>query len=165
MSTLSARLHIKAAADLLPAAPHTKPVGHSIENAAGGQGWRNGQASGQVDRVLLANGSLSSGGTTAYDLLAAGSLTDVLGQAIDADELKGIVIKCLTGNIEVTGDATNPIGFFKAGSDGINIPTGATFAMDFGDAGLDVTTDSKFSVTESTSAAAATYQIWLVVAQ
>lgn len=165
MSTLSARLHILASADLTPAAPQSKPIGHKIENANGGQGWRNGTGSGQVDRVYHISGSLSSGATDAYDLLAAGSLTDILNQAIDADELKGLVLKCVTGAIEMTANATNGIGLFKAASDGINLSAGDTVAFSLGAAGLDVTTDSKFNITEATSGAAATYELWLIVAQ
>jgi hypothetical protein len=165
MSTLSARLHIEARADLTPAAPYAQSVGHTLENETGGAGWRNGTGSGQVDRVYMVSGSLSSGATDAYNLLAAGALTDVLGQAIDADELKGIVLKCDTGSIEMTAAASNGIGLFKAASDGINIPTGATVAWSLGAGGLDVTTDASFNVTEATSGAAATYTLWLIVAQ
>ena len=165
MSTVSARLHIVGRADLQPAAPFSQSIGHKLENATGGEGWRNGTASGQVDRVYMVSGSLSSGATDAYNLLAAGSLTDALGQAIDADELKALILRCDTGTIEMSGDATNPIGIFKAGSDGINLTTGATVGFSYGAAGLDVTTDSKFNVTEATSGAAATYTLWLIVAQ
>jgi len=165
MSTVSARFHIVGRADLQPASPFSQSIGHTLENVTGGEGWRNGTASGQVDRVYMVEGSLSSGATDAYDLLAAGSLTDALGQAIDADELKALILRCDTGMIEMTANATNGIGIFKAASDGINLTTGATVGFSYGAAGLDVTTDSKFNVTEATSGAAATYTLWLIVAQ
>ena len=83
MSTLSARLHILALADLEPSTPHTQTIGHTVDNAPGGRGWRQGTGSGQVDRVYLEANTLSSGASKVYDLTAAGGLTDVLGQAID----------------------------------------------------------------------------------
>jgi hypothetical protein len=165
MSTVSARFHIVGRADLQPASPFSQSIGHTLENVTGGEGWRNGTASGQVDRVYMVSGSLGSGATDAYDLLAAGSLTDALGQAIDADELKALILRCDTGAIEMTANATNGIGLFKAASDGINLGAGNTAGFSFGAAGLDVTTDSKFNITEATSGAAATYTLWLIVAQ
>lgn len=165
MSTLSARLMVKATADLQPDAPYSQAIGHVLENATGGRGWKQGTGSGQVDRVYQVSGSLSSGATDSYDLLAAGGLTDVLNQAIDADELKALVLKCETGTIEMTGDPTNPIGIFKAGGDGINLAAGSSVAFDMGAAGMDVTTDSKFDITEATSAGPATYSLWLICAQ
>jgi hypothetical protein len=161
MSTLAARLVINALADLQPAAPFAQDIGHRVEYA---NGWKQGTASGQVDRVYMVSGSLSASATDSYDLLAAGSLTDVLGQAIDADELKGFVLRCDTGTIECTGEATNPIGIFKAGGDGFNLSTGAIAAFSYGAAGIDVTTDSKFDITEAVGSTA-TYTLWLIVAQ
>lgn len=167
MSTLTARLEIKAAADLTPAAPHSQPVGHTLENATGGRGWRNGTGSGQVDRVWLQNGTLAAGATDSYDLLAAGSLTDVLGQAIDADELKGLVIRCATGQITLEAPGANGLGLFKAAGDGVTLSAGHTLAVDFGGAGLDVTTGSRFDVDDSggVGSTGSTYSLWLTVAQ
>lgn len=162
MSTLSARIVINALADLQPASPFSQSLGHTVEHASG---WKNGIASGQVDRVYMVSGSVGSGASDTYDILAAGSLTDALGQAIDADELKGFVLRCDTGTIECTAAATNPLPIFKAASDGFNLTAGSVAAFSYGAAGIDVTTDSKFAVTEATSAAAATYTLWLIVAQ
>jgi|DEB0MinimDraft_10_1074344.scaffolds.fasta_scaffold01141_9 hypothetical protein len=164
MSTVAARLHINAAADLTPATPHSKPIGHNLENATGGQGWRNGTASGQVDRVLRENYTLGASATDSFNLLAAGSLTDMIGQAIDADELKGLVIKCTSGEVTLEAPASNGLGFFKAAQDGIVLASGQTLALDLGAAGLDVTTNASFDVTDS-GGAGSNYELWLVLAQ
>jgi len=164
MSTANARLHIDARGDLTPASPHGNPIAHNLENATGGRGWRNGTGSGQIDRILLGSFTLGAAATDNYNLLAAGSLTDVLGQAIDADELKGFVVKCTSGEITLEAPASNGLAFFKAASDGVVLSNGHTLGVDFGAGGLDVTTDSKFDVTDS-GGAGSTYTLWAIVAQ
>lgn len=165
MSTLSARLVVKASADLQPDAPYSLAIGHVLENATGGRGWKQGTGSGQVDRVYQVNGSLSSAATDSYNLLAAGSLTDVLGQAIDADELKALVLKCETGDIALGAPASNFLGIFNAANDAILLTAGQSVAFDLGATGIDVTTNASFDVAETSGAAAATYSLWLIVAQ
>jgi hypothetical protein len=113
MTTLSARLQITAQADLTPDAPHSQTIGHALENAPSGRGWRQGTGSGEVDRVYLETNTLSSGTFKLYDLALAGGLEDVLGQTIDADELKGLCIKCTAGQVTLDGHATNSINFFE----------------------------------------------------
>lgn len=164
MSTLSARLQIAALADLEPAAPYSQTIGHTLENAPGGRGWRQGNGSGEVDRVYLETNTLSSGGSKVYDLSAAGGLTDVLGQAIDADELKGLVIRCTDGQIAVDGGGGNHIDFFEQNTHGVVLSSGHTMGVDFGAGGLDVTTHDLFRVEEK-AGASATYTLWLIVAQ
>ena len=73
MTTLSARLHIEARGDLQADAPHSQTVGHTLENATGGRGWRNGTGSGEVDRIFLESNSFTSGQNKTYNLLAAGT--------------------------------------------------------------------------------------------
>lgn len=164
MSTLSARLHLKANADLQPDAPFSQTVGHTLENETGGRGWRNGQASGQVDRVYLEENTFSSGGSKTYNLLAAGSLTDVLGQAIDADELKGFMVKCTDGEIAIDGGGAGGLDLFEDNNHGVVIQSGMSVAFDLGKGGLDVTTNDQFKIAENASAAAS-YTVWLIVAQ
>ena len=164
MTTLSARLHIEARGDLQADAPHSQTVGHTLENATGGRGWRNGTGSGEVDRIFLESNTFSSGQNKTYNLLAAGALTDVFGQAIDADELKGLMVKCTSGEIAVDGGGAGGLDLFEHNQHGIALASGMSFAVDLGAAGLDVTTNSSFRVAENASAAAS-YTVWLIVAQ
>lgn len=164
-SSSSALLRLRMVIEAIPdSATADGALEKVIENATNGRRWSQGTASGQVDRVYYVEGSLASGASDSYDLLAAGSLTDILGQAIDADELKGLIVIPVTGAIRVNATASNAIGLFDHASDLINVPGGG-LAFDWGAAGLDVTTNSKFEITESTSAATATYKLAVIVAQ
>lgn len=163
-TSVAAHLRILGLADITASSPYTLPVQAKLENATGGERWTNGIASGNVDRVYQVAGTLGAGGTDNYDLLAAGSLTDVFGQAIDADELKGIVVKCVTGEITLEAPVANGLGFFKAASDGVVLSAGQTIGVSFGAGGLDVTTNSKFDIDDS-GGAGSTYSLWLIVAQ
>lgn len=164
MTTLSARLRIEARADLEPDAPHSQTIGHELQNAPGGRGWREGIGQGQVDRVYLEQNTLSSSASKVYDLSAAGALEDVFGQAIDADELKGLCVKCTAGQITFDGWASGSIPFFEDNNHGVVLSAGQTLGVDFGADGLDVTTDSNFRVTE-TGSTSSTYLLWFIVAQ
>ena len=164
MSTLSARLRIEGQADLEPDSPHSQTIGHELENAPGGRGWRQGIDRGEVDRVYLEAHTLSSGTSKVYDLKAAGALKDVLGQTIDADELKGLVIRCAVGQVTVDGSASGTIPFFETNNHGIVLSAGQTMGVDFGSGGLDVTTASNLRVTE-TGSTASSYTLWFIVAQ
>ena len=164
MSTLSARLQITALADLAPDAPHSQTIGHTVENAPGGRGWRQGTGSGEVDRVYLETNTLESGAAKVYDLGLSGGLKDVLGQTIDADELKGLAITCTAGGVAFDGWASNSIDFFEDNNHGVILSAGQSLAVDFGPDGLDVTTDSNFRITENASTSS-TYTLWLIVAQ
>jgi len=126
--------------------------------------WTQGIASGNVDRRYLVDGTLAGSATDSYNLLAAGSLTDDYGQAIDADELKGLVLKCVTGQITFLAPGANQLGCFNAAADGIILAAGQTMALDFGAGGLDVTVNSLFDVDDS-GGAGSTYELWLIVAQ
>ena len=164
MTTLSARLQITAHADLTPDAPHSQTIGHAVENATGGRGWRQGTGSGEVDRVYLETNTLPADGAKSYNLANGGGLLDVLGQSIDADELKGWVIKCTDGEIAIHGHASASLPFFEDQNHGVKLWAGQTLAVDFGAAGLDVTTGKHFEISERASAPA-TYTLWLIVAQ
>jgi hypothetical protein len=164
MSTLSARLQIAGLADLEPVAPHSQTIGHTLENAPGGRGWRQGTGSGEVDRVYLETNTLSSGSSKVYDLSGVGGLQDVLGQDIDADELKGLVIQCTAGQVTFDGHATGSLDFFEDNNHGVVLSAGQTMGVDFGAGGLDVTTHSNCRVTE-TGSTSSTYNLWLIVAQ
>ena len=98
-------------------------------------------------------------------LLAAGSLEDIIGQAIDADEAKALVVLCTDGEIKVTGAAANGLGCFTAASEGNALSEGQFVAIGLGKAGLDVTVNSKFDITETSGTATAAYTLGLIVAQ
>ncbi|MCP4733037.1 MAG: hypothetical protein GY873_02485 [Bosea sp.] len=164
-TSASALLQILAQGEVVPTSPFTGgPAMHKLENTTGGSRWAQGTASGQIDRVYMVSGDMIADATDSYDVKAAGSLTDVYGQAIDLDELKGLVLKCLTGTIVFLSPGANNLGCFLAAADGIQLTAGQTLAIDFGAAGLDVTTDSKFDIDEPTSAVA-TYTLLLWGAQ
>ena len=164
-TSLSAMLHIEAKATLTATTPHTGDVREDLENASGGTRWTQGTASGQVGKVYRKNGSLSAGATDSFNLLAAGALEDVYGQTIDADELKGLVIKVTSGAVTLNAPAADFLPIFADASDLIKLQNGTTMAFDWGAGGLSLGTSAKFDLTETTGAATATYELWLVVAE
>ena len=164
-TSLSALLHIEAKAAVTATSPHTGDVREDLENATGGTRWTQGTASGQVGKCYRKTGSLAAGATDSFNLLAAGALEDVYGQTIDADELKGLVIKCTSGAIKLDAPAANFLPIFADASDVIKIQNGCTVAFDWGAAGLSLGSDAKFDIVETSGAATATYELWLVVAE
>jgi len=168
MATVAARLLILAEGETIPA-PADDPgaggaVTQDLTNQTGGRRWTDGTASGQVDRVYKRVRTMTSGETQSYDLAAAGSLTDALGRAIDADELKGLVLKCTSGSIALEAPASAFLPIFSDATDLILLGSGQTLAMDFGAAGLDVTSGSKFDIIEK-AASTAGYELELFIAQ
>ena len=89
----------------------------------------------------------------------------MLGQTIDADELKSLVLKVTAGAIKLEAPAANFIGIFADASDVILLANGTTIAFDWGAAGLTLGANASFDITETTGAATASYELWLVVAQ
>lgn len=157
MSTsLATLVQIRALAELSPALPQTGAVKGEI---LAEQRTTNGQGSGQADRAYFASRTLSASATHTYNVLAAGSLTDLLGQAIDLDEIKGICIECLTGAIKVVGGASNAMAAFTGAGDGLLLAAGHSMAVEFGAAGLAVGSNGTFEVTETSGSAGATYKI------
>lgn len=168
MATVAALLQIIAEGATIPA-PADDPgaggtVTQDLTNQTGGRRWTDGTGSGQVDRVYKRVRTMTSGETQSYDLLAAGSLTDALARAIDADELKGLVIKCTSGSIALEAPATGFIPIFSDATDLLLLSAGHTVAFEFGAAGVDVTSASKFDIVEKAASTAA-YTLWLIVAQ
>lgn len=158
-SSLNVHLLMQMAADLVPTSPHAGAILEKIRNnanATDGTRWTQGTGSGQVNQLYVVSGSLASGATNSYNTLAAGALTDIFGTTIDLDELKGLILIPLTGSIRIDAPAANFIGLFADATDLLNVPSGG-LAFDWGAAGLDVTTNSKFDITETTSSATATY--------
>lgn len=142
----------------------TGTVRLDVANTTGGRRWTDGQASGQVDRVYRRVRSLTASQTHSYNLLAAGGLTDALGQAIDADELKGLVLRCTSGSIALEAPAAAFLPVFADATDLVKLSEGQTLAFDFGAAGLDVTSAASFDIVEQAASTAA-YELWLVLAQ
>ncbi len=163
-TNVNALVRILGSAFITADSPYAQPVKAELENAAQGRRWKDGQDSGEVDRVYMADGVLGAGATDAYDLLAAGALKDVYSQTIDADELKGIVVRCETGGIDFRGAAANGLGIFTAASQGIALIAGQSIGIDLGAAGINVETNSKFEIFES-DGGGSTYTLWLIVAQ
>lgn len=159
MSTsLAVSLRIVAQADLTPSSPITGAILARLENATGGRYWTQGTGTGNASQCYLADVTLSSGQTVNYNTLAAGALLDTGGATVDLDELKGLIVLCNTGAIKIDATAANFIGIFADASDLIKIGAGQCVAFDFGPGGLDVTTNSKWDIVE-TASAAATYSI------
>lgn len=158
-TSLASLVQIRALAELTPDSPLTGAVKGEI---IAEQRTTNGQGSGQADRAYFASRSLSASATHTYNVLAAGSLTDLLGQAIDLDEIKGLCVECLTGAIKVVGGASNALAAFTAAGDGLLLTAGQSMAVEWGAAGLAVGSNGTFEVTETSGSAGATYKILLI---
>lgn len=158
-TVLNVGLRIEAIAELTATTPHTGSVVDALNNGSAGERWTDGQGSAQCDRVYRASVTLAAAGSVSYNLLAAGGLTDAFGQAIDLDELKGLVIKCTSGLIKIDAPAANFLTIFADASDLFRIANGATFAMSWGAAGLDVTSSSKFDIVDLNGGSGSTYEI------
>lgn len=149
-----------------PGSDGTLPVEVTI--GSGGARWANGGASGQVGACYKRLRTVGISGTDSYDLLAAGALKTPAGATIDADELKGLVLKVTSGACKLQAPAASGLGIFTAASQGLQLSaTGGlrSVALYFGPDGLDVTTNSKFDIVESSGAATATYELILIVAE
>lgn len=157
-SVTSARLVISLRGVATAASPLEGEAARTLENGNGGARWTDGQASGMVDRVYQADETLTSGQTVTYDALAAGSLKDVQGRAIDLDELKAFTLVCNTGAIKMVAPASNFLPLFGAAGDFLALSAGQTVALDFGAAGMSLGTSGKFNVVEN-AGGAATYSI------
>jgi len=157
-TTLAASLGIKHLVTLTPD-PTAEPGGKnpiSLDNTQEDR-WRNGAGSGLANRVYKRIRTIGSGATDSYNILAAGSLVDILNQAIDLDELSGITLRCTSGSINFVASAGTPIGLFLAAGDGLPMVAGDVFAYSWGAAGLDVTTNSLFEITETTGTGSSAY--------
>jgi len=157
-TSLAVSLRIIAQADLTPSSPITGAILAKLENATGGRFWTQGTSTGNASQCYLADVTLSSGQTVNYNTLAAGALVDTGGATIDLDKLKGMVVLCNTGAIKIDAPAANFIAIFADATDKIRLGAGNCVAFDFGPGGLDVTTNSKWDIVE-TASAAATYSI------
>lgn len=139
-----------------------------VENANGGRRWSDGTGDGKIGRDYKRIRTIGAGGTDSYNTLAAGSLLTPNGAAIDLDELKGLVLKVTSGQIQLAAPAANFLGIFSDATDVINLnATGGLkcIALDFGSDGLDVTVNSTFDIIETSGAAGAVYELSFVGAE
>lgn len=154
-STSQVRLLVDAMASISPSAPDS---GNILRRILIDMAWTQGSgSSGVIDQVYFAEQSLTSGQTVSYNTLAAGALKDLFNVTIDLDELKGLIILPLTGAMRLEAPAADFIALFNDASDLLNVP-GSGLVLNWGAAGLNVTTASKFDVTE-TAASTASYRI------
>ena len=159
MTTAAARLTIDVAADMTPDAPLTGPIRGNLNNGSKGQVWTDGNASGQVDQIYRATHTIGAAATVNFDTLAAGALLDIAGDTVNLDELKYLLVKCVSGAIEVLAPGANFIGIFKAAADTFILAAGQSLAVDLGAAGLDVTTNSKFDITDTAGGAGSSVDV------
>lgn len=139
-----------------------------VENETGGRRWGNGGASGGIQKCYKRTRTITSGSTDNYNLLAAGSLSTPAGVAIDADEIKGLVLKVTSGAIRLEAPAADFLGIFADANGAIKMAaTGGLrcLALDFGPDGLSLGTSSKFDITEISGAASAVYELIIIVAE
>lgn len=161
-SSLSVSMQIAVLGTLTPVLPQTGGINANMQTTTR---WTNGTGSGQADRQYHKERTLAASATHNYDTLAAGALKDVLDQAIDLDELKGVKIKCTAGAIKVVGGAGAPAGFLTAAAEGFKLAAGHEVGFNFGATGLSVATNSKFDITDTAGGSGSTYEITFFGAQ
>jgi len=165
MSTLAVALTLDLKSTLIPSSPYTGQTVADLNNGSTGARWTNGTGSAQCDRIYKKSGTLAASATDTLNLLAAGSLTDALGQAIDLDELKVVMVKCLTGSIKFVRAASNGAALFTAAGEGINLAAGQSVAVDLGAGGLSLSTNASLSITDTAGGSGSTYELVLAGAQ
>lgn len=162
MAIVSARMIILLRGESSPASPRDGVIGTTLENGSGGARWTNGQASGMVDKIYRTEGTLAAAGIDSYNVLAAGSLNDIVGGVIDLDEMKAFELVCVTGSIKLVAPAANFLSLFVAATDGVNLTAGQTIALDFGAAGISLGANGKFDITDTFGGAGSTYSLMFV---
>ena len=159
-TSLTSRLQIVATGNLQPDSPNTGSV---LAQITSDLQLTPGSGSGKADQVYRVNGSLSSSGADTYNVLAAGALKTPLNETVDLDEVKAIVVKCLTGTVNVEAAASNGLACFTGAGEGVKLAAGQTLALSLGAAGTAVGTAGSLTVAEAGSpAAAATYELLII---
>lgn len=166
-SVASALLEMNMVMELIPdTSTADGALRKQIRNATGGRTFSNGTASGQADRwYYRSRAGLSAGATDNYNFLAAGSLTDPLGQAIDADEIKGYILKVTSGSVKLDAPASAFWPIFEDASDVYVVGEGQAVMHDFGPGGISVAAAASIDITESTGGATADYELAVLIAQ
>ena len=128
-----------------------------------GRRWIQGTSSGQVDTPYVRDRSaLGAGATDSYNVLAAGALKTPSGDTVDLDEFKAMIVRVTDGTIKVVGGAANPMSCFTGSGEGVVLVADsdqATFALDLGPDGIDVTANGTFEIIEAGGATTADYEI------
>ena len=159
-TSLTSRLQISATGSLQPDSPNTGSV---LAQIVADLQLTPGSGAGKADQVYRVNGSLSSSGSDTYNVLAAGGLKSPLNETIDLDEVKVIVVKCLTGTVNVEAAASNGLGCFTGAGEGVKLAAGQIFALGLGSGGVAVGSAGSLTVAEAGSpAAAATYELLII---
>ena len=159
MPTAYARLTIDLQAEARPDAPRAGRVQGNLDNGSKGRAWTSGTGSGEIGQVYRAQHTIAAGITVNFDTLAAGGLLDVLDDAVDLDELKWLYIKVTSGRVYFAAPALDRRDLFKQPNDAIDITAGQAVCIDFGAAGLDVTTNSKFDITDIAGGAGSVVEV------
>jgi hypothetical protein len=140
----------------------------NVEAQSGGRRWTNGTGSGKVGAAYKRIRTIGSGATDTYDLLAAGSLQTPLGRPIDLDELKALSLKVTSGEVKIIKHGTNGLDIFTSNNEGFQLKAAGglrAVVLDMGPDGLDVSSNSRFEVVETSGAASATYEIAFIGAE
>lgn len=165
---LNARLVFEEVSDPAVAPGVSASAQGTVEASTGGRRWSNGAGSGQIGAAYRTMATIGSGATDSYDLLAAGGLIGPLGEPIDLDELKGLALRVTSGEVKFIRHSSNGIALFTSNNEGLQLKSAGglrAVVLDFGPDGLDVTTDSKFEIVETSGAASATYELAFIGAK
>ena len=125
--------------------------------------WKDGDGSGEINRVYKVAVSLAGGPTTLALDFGDGSLEDVFGVAISGDELKALMVQCVTGEITVMAGAATGLDCFTGAQEGVVLSAGQTFVLDLGASGLDISTNAHLELLDG--GAAATGYIMVITAE
>ena len=74
-----------------------------------------------------------------------------------------MIVKCLTGTVNVEAAASNGLGCFTGSGEGVKLAAGQIFALGLGSGGVTVGSAGSLTVAEAGSpAAAATYELLII---
>lgn len=108
-----------------------------------------GTGANQANQLFQDQRSLADAANETLNFLAAGALEDKLGETIDLDELRALVIhnNSTDASLIIGGAAANALGIFSDSSDKLVLPPLGVFIWLAPDAsGLDVTTNSQLKL-------------------
>lgn len=156
----TSRVQISATASIQPSTPNTGAILAAI---TADLQLTPGSGAGKADQAYRVDGSLTASGSDTYNVLAAGALKTPLGETVDLDEVKAVIVKCLTGTVNVEAAASNGLGCFTGAGEGVKLAAGQIFALGLGSGGVTVGSAGSLTVAEAGSpAAAATYELLII---
>ena len=130
------------------------------------QAFADGAGANAAEEIFADERTVAASGNEDIDL--AGSLTNILGEAVVFTAIKAIIIKADPGNtnaVQVTRPASNGVPLFMAAGDGISLAPGEVFSWFSGSAaGKVVTADSGdlLNIANSSSGTGVTYKIIVI---